>query len=678
MLSGILRPMRPRHARRSAAPRLMGWAAFAAIGAVLIGAPPPVAAADNGLVVVAQARYQVLPAEHRIHVTIDAVATSRERDTAEGRVYYSGITFAVQGGATNLAASSRGQPIGARVASVDDDFTGVEVTFGRGVFYGQSYPYTVSFDLLDPGGAGTRDLRIGSSLAAFPVWAFGTSEEPGGSVRVELPAGYTASIQGWDMTESTLPGGGLLLSAEPDDPLAFFAYVSADRPGAFANKKLTLDVNGTPAELLVRAWDDDPAWDKQVTRLLKRGIPTLQSLIGVEYPVSGRLSVEEAATSRLGEYAGIYNRLTGVIRVRYDADAFVTLHEAAHIWFNGELFEDRWIGEAWAEFYGVTAGRRIGASGAVFDLTDDLLDARIPLNDWGAVGIESLETEDFAYAATYALAQRIASRTDLAALRDVWRAAASAEMAYQPIHTGAAAHGVPFDLAGWQQLLDLLEQRTGESYTDLWQDWVVNADQQSQLAARQAARHAYAEAVAAAEDWELPTSIRAEMGAWQFDAAREALDDASEVLADRDQIRDGAGELELTPPDALRVTFEGTDGLAAAAEEADAERVALTVLAAASEQLDGQPGIVTSIGLLGTDPEADLTTAREAFESGDLDRATAAAARAADVRGGADDAGRVRVTVAGGAVLLLDALGLGLLFARRQRHRRQQTTQPVP
>ena len=151
-----------------------------------------------------------------------------------------------------------------------------------------------------------------------------------------------------------------------------------------------------------------------MTRLLRRGLPALQALIGVDYPVSGRLSVEEAATSRLGEYAGIYNRVTGVIRVRYDADGFVTLHEAAHLWFNGDFFEDRWIGEAWAEFYGVTAGRRIGASGATFDLTDELLGLRIPLNDWGAIGVESLQVEDFAYAATYSLARRIADRTDLA------------------------------------------------------------------------------------------------------------------------------------------------------------------------------------------------------------------------------------------------------------------------
>ncbi|HEX6474408.1 MAG TPA: hypothetical protein VF114_04895 [Candidatus Limnocylindria bacterium] len=656
----------------------MASAKLAVLGALLIGAPPPVAAADGGLVVVAQTRYQVMPDEHRIHVTIDAVATSLEPDTPEGRVYYSGISFAVPAGASNVAASSGGQSIGSRIESADDDFIIVEVTFGRGIFYRQSYSYTVSFDLVDPGGAGTRDLRIGTSLVAFPVWAFGTQDEPGGSVRVELPEGFTPSIQGLEMAQSALPDGGVLLSAQPDDPLAFFAYVTADRPGAFANRQLNLDVNGTRAQLLVRAWDDDPAWDRQVTRLLRRGLPTLQSLIGVDYPVSGRLSVEEAATSRLGEYAGIYNRVTGVIRVRYDADGFVTLHEAAHLWFNSDLFEDRWIGEAWAEFYGVTAGQRIGATGSTFELTDALRDARIPLNDWGAVGVESLETEDFAYAATYELARRIADRTDLAGLREVWRAAESAEMAYQPIHAGdAAVQGVPFGLAGWQQLLDLLEERTGVSYTDLWQDWVVSDNQQSELAARQSARHAYAATVAAADDWELPQSIRADLGAWQFDAAREALDEAGDVLADRDRIEDAAAALALTAPDTLQAAFEGTGGLQAAAAEADAERDTLAVLASASGELDAEPGLVEAIGLLGTDLNADLATARDAFESGELEQASAAAGRAVEARQGADEAGRLRVVIAGGAVLVLDALGMGLLLSRRGRRRGPPQAQPA-
>ncbi len=83
-----------------------------------------------------------------------------------------------------------------------------------------------------------------------------------------------------------------------------------------------------------------------------------------------------------------------------------------------------------------------------------------------------------------------------------------------------------------------------------------------------------------------------------------------------------------------------------------------------------------AIGLLGTDPEAELTEARDAFESGDLALADQAAARAAAARDGANDAGRVRVLVAGGTILLLDALFLGLLFGQRQRRHARPAAPP--
>ena len=630
--------------------------------------PQPVAAQDGGLVVLAQTRYVLEPAAHRVRVTVEAVATSFEPNTPEGQVFYSGITFAVQPGATNVTASSGGQSIGVRITDRTDTYTGIEVTFGRGVFFQQSYSYVVSVDLVDPSGTGTRDLRIGQSLAAFPVWAFGTSGEPGSSVRVELPDGFTPDLQGTAMRDSELPGGGIVLSAEPEDPFEFFAYLTADRPGAFADQAMTVDVNGVTANVLIRAWEDDPAWGQRVTRVIRRGLPALQDLIGVAYPGRGRLSVEEAATSRLGEYAGIYNPVTGVIRVRYDADAFVTMHEAAHIWFNGSFFDSRWINEAWAEYYGVAAGRAIGASGATIDLTDDLLKVRIPLNDWGAIGVESLEVEEFAYAATYALAQRIANRAAVEGLQLVWQAVDTGEKAYQPVHeTPEPDIGVPIGLEAWKRLLDLLEERTDAEYDDLWLRWVVNDRQQRLIAQRQSARHAYEAVVTDAAAWELPESIRTDMAAWEFDAATDALDAAAEILDDRDAIEAAAAELDLTAPDALREAFEGEAGLAAADEEATAELATLELLADGGARVTGEPGLVESIGLMGSDPAADLQRARAAFEDGDLAQANEAATQAVSSRDGAADAGRGRVLAAGAAVLVLDGAALGYGFARRRR-----------
>ncbi len=86
---------------------------------------------------------------------------------------------------------------------------------------------------------------------------------------------------------------------------------------------------------------------------------------------------------------------------------------------------------------------------------------------------------------------------------------------------------------------------------------MVNDSQRQQLAARQAARHVYAEAVAAADDWELPESIRADLGAWQFDEARASLDDCEgRAGGNCYRIEDAAADLALTPPDTLRAAFE--------------------------------------------------------------------------------------------------------------------------
>ena len=41
---------------------------------------------------------------------------------------------------------------------------------------------------------------------------------------------------------------------------------------------------------------------------------------------------------------------------------------------------------------------------------------------------------------------------------------------------------------GWQRLLDLLEERTGVAYDDLWIAWVVDPEQEAMLVERSAAR----------------------------------------------------------------------------------------------------------------------------------------------------------------------------------------------
>ncbi len=644
--------------------------------AILLAAALPLAPgitsmarAGGGLVTVSDTTYRVLPEDERVGVTIDSVSTSLERDTAQGQIYYTGLTMFIQAGATSIRGSSEGAGVGVRVLEATDEFTKISVNFSRNVFYQQSYAYRISFDLVDPGGEANRDLRIGRSMAAFGVWAFGDPGTTDGSVRVILPPSWNATVYGEVLDEAPQPDGTTVLSAAPlADPGDWFAYVVAERPGSFQVTDFDLAVGDEVGTVRLRAWDDDPEWAARMQILLSDGIPALHELIGLAWPVHGELKVEESAIRRLGEYAGVYNRLTELINVRYDADAIVALHEVAHAWFNDGLFRDRWIGEAFAEFYAVHAAEQIGARGDVFELTDELVAGKVALNDWGVIGAETDLVERYAYAATYHLAELIFERTDHDVLRSVWRAAEDGFMSYQPAEDqGSPVIGVPFDQPGWQRLLDLLEERTDAAFADLWLEYVVSAGQRPLLDDRAEARDRYHEVADAAGEWQLPTPVRYAMSSWEFDEALAELGMASQVLDLRDDLTTLGVSLDLTPPDALREAFEGADGMAAAQAEATAELGALELIEGTTTRLASEPGFVESVGLLLTDPAAGLATARDAWEAGDSDAAAEDARVAMATRDGAEAVGRDRLLVGGG--LLLIGTGGGAVLAIRRRRR---------
>src|SRR5207302_10241436 len=122
-------------------------------------------------------------------------------------------------------------------------------------------------------------------------------------------------------------------------------------------------------------------------------------------------------------------------------------------------------------------------------LTQHLSARRIPLTAWAAIGAEPPVTEEYAYAASYRLAQLIEARAGLAGLREVWQTTENGESSYQPNLPGASPEkGLATTVEGWQRLLDLLEERTGHSYSDLWRQWVATVAQAPTLAERATAR----------------------------------------------------------------------------------------------------------------------------------------------------------------------------------------------
>ncbi len=638
-------------------------APFAAVAA------PAAAPTGSDLRIVTSTRYTVQPDRARVHVNVDATLTNAHRDTTAVRSYFDSAFLSVLPDTTGFSVSSASLKPSVTVQSRTADYTVLSIALGQRLYGGQSMKLRLTFNVPDRGGDALRTVRVGASLVAFPVWAYATAGASGSSVSVAFPAGYHVAVQGDTLDGPTAASDGsqVFTSGPISKPLTFVAYLLADRAGAFAESTIRTSVGGANTAVVVRAWADDPTWAARVSAILKPGLPALATAIGV--PIGNdRLVVQEAASRTLGGYSGLFDPGAATIQVAYSADPFIVLHESAHAWFNGRLAGERWINEAFASWYATVAAQALNVKVTPPALTDEVAKARIPLNAWAGIGRSGDPTEEYAYAATLRLAGLIAARAGPDGLQRVWQAAAAGQAAYQRSHPGTAPElgaGPP----DWRGLLDFLESQTGASYADLWTTWVLRPEERPLLTARAAARSVYAGVVAQAGDWELPTAIRSAMSAWQFDQATALLATCRAVLGQRTEIAQEAAAAGLTVPDALQRAFEGPNGPGAAASEADSELIALDAINAAAAAGAAPRDAVQQVGLLGSEPDAELAAARAWFQDGNAAAAGIHAATAEAAWRSAADRGTQRLAsaalIAAGLVVLLMILAT---FWRARRH----------
>jgi hypothetical protein len=667
-------------ARRLATRRLptLLLAVVAAVG--LLGtpvgptAPLEVHAATPDLTIVSTARYDVQPSKHRVRVTVDLTLHNRLKDTTTKRYFFDHAFLDVLPRASNLKLTTGGKSASVRVVRKTTAYTRLQLNLASKLFSGKTVRYRLTYSITDPGGAATRDLRIGDSLVSFPVWAYATASTPGSSVTVVFPAGYDVRVEAGRIPAGTKDDTGrtIFRSGSLAKPLDFFAYLVADRPGAYKDATVTTQVRGAPVDFHVRSWEDDAPWAKRVGGLLKLGLPALGERIGLDWPDQQEpLTVQEAVSRTTGGYAGLFDPAAGKVEIAYYADDFVVLHEGAHAWFNGSLLADRWANEAFASYYAAAAAADLKRKVQVDELTDELSTAKIPLNAWGPVGSADAAGEDYAYAASLALAREIATRAGPAGLTAVWTAARDRVGAYQPTGGGAAetVDGPP----DWRGLLDLLEEQTDATYDDLWRAWVARDTDLSLLDARTQTRDRYDAIVTAAGDWHLPRPIRDALRAWRFSDATALLADAEAALAGRDAVTEAARAAGLTAPATLRLAFEDDDGFADSTAETSAELDVIGRYVAAEALRPAEITPLLTLGLWGQIPDAQLTESRSAFAMGDLRASASASEDAAGTWSSAESVGQSRA-VSIGLIVLAVLFGLALIVGTLRRRRRRHVT----
>jgi hypothetical protein len=654
---------------------LLAWLAPAA------GVPgSPVLAADTDLTIVTDATYTVQPSRGRVRVGVAIDARNHRGETKTRRYYFDHAFLAVQPRASGFVLSgAKGATV--RVAGRSSDATLLRIDFGRRLYGGQGQSLNLAFNLVDPGKPANRQVRVGTGLVTFPVWAFASDGARGSRVRVHFPAGYDVAVESGDFdSRDRTSDGGLTLATEPlGEPLTYFAYVTGQREAVYRESALTLPAGDGDVELLIRGWRDDPAWAGRISGVFRKALPELSREIGLPWPADEPTVVQEAVSRAAGGYAGLFAPADRRIEVAYWADPLVILHEAAHGWFNGALVADRWASEGFASLYAQRAARKLKIRDTSPRLTASVSKAAIPLNAWpntvDTQGGADPVVETYGYAASLALGRAVAERAGDEALQRVWAAADGRVSPYQP--EAPEAFGDPADPEtvdgppDWRGLLDLLESETGDDFTDLWRKWVVRPEEAGLLDARADARAAYARTVALAGDWRLPRGIRDAMTRWRFDSATQQLADARTILAQRGAIESLADRGGLTLPPGVRQRFAAGD-MVGASREAEAERNAMLSVMEAEHARVQDDDLLSRIGMLGEDPEADLVAARAAFAAGDLSGAEAAANDAFRAWTAASQEGRRRGLL--GLAVLAGVLILGVAVGGRARAARRERT----
>jgi hypothetical protein len=646
--------------------------------ATALGSARPTGADEDGLRFETRSVYTLDPAAGAVHVSVDVTATNerpnRYTATSVLQSYLPELGLVVLAEAANLSATrDDGTPLDVTLEPSESplvSYAVVDVT--PNLFFGDSQTFRLVYDLpsLPPRAEGLTRVNAAFGI----VIALAEGDPTLASVEVVVPAGYDVEVVG-DQLQRTNRSGNTVLTAEAiTDPLAFDAVVVARRDEALVRRTVELGDH----RIEVGAWPGDDEWADFVAAQVTNGIPTLEALIGRELPADrsgaradGTLQIVETSTPYVYGYAGWYLPFEHVIEIGEDLDAAVVLHELAHLWFNDDLFTDRWVNEGFAEEFASRALERLGQPLTAPEPVDPAVPGAIRLNGWSdpvLVDDESEAREDYGYNTSFAVLRAITDEIGLEKVAAVIDAAADHEIAYRgdrPPERWSSA-------ATWRRFLDLLQEVGGsEQAVDLFTNHVVAPEEASVLAARQAARIVVDELEAAGAGWTAPLELRRAMSDWRFDEATALVADAGEILGVRDRISATVAPLGVEVPAALEDAYEGAvadlDDVARQAE--DTQRTADAV-AAADAAADRDLGLFGTIGAIGDDPEAIVERAARAFEDGNLDVAARSAAEAIELVDGADERGERRVASALGALLLVGWMVLARRAGTFERHPR--------
>jgi hypothetical protein len=377
---------------------------LAAVAAILIPGHPALAAEYE---LDSVALYEVHPDERDIGVTVGIEFTNTTPDPDGRFSVFDELRLAIHDQPADVVASDGEGELDVEVAEAAG-VTVATIDLREGVRYEESVELELAYRIVDGDGS---DARIGPQLVVFPAWGFGTSSE----VDISVPPGFEVRVDGDDVEEGE---DGVLSSGPIDDPTAWLAIITALGPAEYTTVGATVPLDGGTADVLVRAFADDPAWAESTRDVVVEVLPWLEREIGLPFPQLGQLVVTQGVPGDGGEFGeGVAG--PGEIVVAHDQPPFTVVHQLAHLWLAPPLVESRWISEGLASDLAAGAGDPLGLE-PPFDPeaeAERLADDALPLDAWDTTADPAFSA--YAHAQSWALIAELRAEIGDDALRAV-------------------------------------------------------------------------------------------------------------------------------------------------------------------------------------------------------------------------------------------------------------------
>jgi hypothetical protein len=536
----------------------------------------------------------------------------------------------------------------------------LKLTFAK-LYYGNTRTVTATYAIP----AGPRAAGGYRALKAYVELCASGAGEDSGAVNVVVPDGFAVAFT--DDTALSLASDAKRVltysSGSVATPSDFYTCLDATNPSAMS--KSTVAAGDQQFDL--DSWPEDTSWAATIRDALTVDVPKLEGLTGLKMP-GGTITVEEVASSQLGEYAGMYDSLTKSASITDDTDSATVAHELSHIWFNDGLFAATWMDEGFAGYSEQVAGD--GNNKPCADPGTSPGTGSAILAQWKYLDLNSTKDDtalaSWDYAASCYLVTKLAGAMGPANFKAVLVAAESRRQAYVGGDPANQAAGNQSAITA-QQLLDLIDEfgmmPSGAKDPAQAQGLFISYGIVTAAGAsgRTDARAAYHTLLAAAGKWGLPLAVQASMETWNFGTAQKEMAAATKILSVRDQIKKTLPDVDQngTQLEKLFESAKSAADLDSVLTVAQAEAATASKMSEAASAEDGSHNPLQAIGLLGTDLGATVKQATTELGQAKPADASASAEKVIDEVNGATVLGLIRLLLL--IVLLLLAVALAFL-----------------